>query len=170
MGCVGSLEMGEVVDAFDRCINTSGVMRYRTRRGWISEQTRGHGRETIAEVILLRGVCKKALELSNTNGKKRQECGIPDLCHISVSILARLQSQTGISSCLSRALDTGLRSLQVTSLSFQNDSIVSYIRRLVNMISKSLLTVFNLIVTPDLCDNMETARCGTLCRSGICMY
>ncbi len=42
---VGGLEMGEEVDAFDRCINRSGIMRYRTARGWVSEQTRGHGRE-----------------------------------------------------------------------------------------------------------------------------
>eukprot|EP00957_Ditylum_brightwellii_P202378 15329890-Ditylum_brightwellii.AAC.1 len=31
---IGSLEMGEVVEAFDRCINSCGVLRYRTSRGW----------------------------------------------------------------------------------------------------------------------------------------
>ena len=40
---IGGLEFGEIVEAYDRCINSSGVMRYRTRRGWVSKQTRGHG-------------------------------------------------------------------------------------------------------------------------------
>lgn len=47
---VGGMEMGEIVDAFDRCVNSSGILRYRTQRGWVSEMTRGHGREPIAEV------------------------------------------------------------------------------------------------------------------------
>ena len=36
---VGGLEMGEIVEDFDRCINSSGVMRYCTKKGWVSEQT-----------------------------------------------------------------------------------------------------------------------------------
>lgn len=36
---VGNTEMGEVSDTYDRCVNSSGIMRCRTSRGWISELT-----------------------------------------------------------------------------------------------------------------------------------
>ena len=87
---IGGLEFGEIVEAYDRCINSSGVMRYRTRRGWVSEQTRGHGREPIAEVLSIEGIAQTKQVSQRPNNCKRVECGVPDICNISASVLARL--------------------------------------------------------------------------------
>jgi len=104
---VGGLEMGEIVEAFDRCINSSGVMRYCTKKGWVSEQTRGGGREPIAEVLSISEVASlKDKESDNINSgkKKRIEYGIYDLCSGSASVLSRLQSfHKSLFSCLTRS-------------------------------------------------------------------
>ena len=98
---VGSLEMGEIVTASDRCVNASGVMRYkllnddkasRTDR-WISELTRGHGREPITEVIGITGTgindsLPQKLPLEE-DGHRRLNVGITNLSSASASVLAR---------------------------------------------------------------------------------
>jgi Domain of Unknown Function (DUF913)/Domain of Unknown Function (DUF908) len=47
---VHMLDMGATVKAFERQLNSGGVMRYRTRHGWVSEHMRGGGAHPIAEV------------------------------------------------------------------------------------------------------------------------
>lgn len=91
---VGNLEMGEEVLAFDRCINRSGIMRYRTSWGWVSEQTRGHGREPISEVISVHGVAgsRKRQRKEQLQKRKPIDYGVADLRSAGASILARLQN------------------------------------------------------------------------------
>ena len=92
---VGNLEMGELAYAYDRCINSSGVLRYHTTRGWVSELTRGHGRENIAEVIDVNIRTGPLPEIAGFDSigsgvKKRTECGIPNLRSVASSMLSRL--------------------------------------------------------------------------------
>lgn len=96
-GCdnIGNVEMGEIIEAYDRCINSCGVLRYKTSRGWVSELTRGHGRENIAEIIDVKKGSGPLVNFNATQAQrnlKRVECGVPDLCTVSASILARLHS------------------------------------------------------------------------------
>eukprot|EP00594_Rhizosolenia_setigera_P016017 CAMPEP_0178975182 /NCGR_PEP_ID=MMETSP0789-20121207/22977_1 /TAXON_ID=3005 /ORGANISM="Rhizosolenia setigera, Strain CCMP 1694" /LENGTH=691 /DNA_ID=CAMNT_0020663813 /DNA_START=1947 /DNA_END=4022 /DNA_ORIENTATION=+ len=107
---IGSLQMGEIVDAYDRCINSSGVMRYNTSRGWVSEQTRGHDREPIAEVISISDEEPTENNLLKDEKNKRIECSVPNLRSVCASMLCRLQnSQKIFFSCLSRAIIHGVR-------------------------------------------------------------
>jgi hypothetical protein len=102
---VGNLEMGEEITAFERIINRSGVMRYRTARGWVSEQTRGHGREPISEVVEVFGVATTSGRKvkDHLKGPKLVGYGISDLRSVGASILARLQnSQCNLYTSLSR--------------------------------------------------------------------
>jgi hypothetical protein len=86
---VGNIEMGEIVYAYDRCINSSGVLRYRTSRGWVSELARGHGRENITEVLDVS--IGANLPPSDTEvNSKRIECGVPDLRSAAAAVMARL--------------------------------------------------------------------------------
>ena len=140
---VGSLEMGEEVYAFDRCVNGSGIMRYRTARGWVSEQTRGHGREPISEVLEVHGTAgERCVQLKkNPKTKKAIECGIPDLCAVSASVLARLQnSQCQLYACLSRAIVMGSRSLPSLE-----DITGSHISILTHEISRFIRSNFNMV-------------------------
>ena len=86
---VGNIEMGEIVHAYDRCINSSGVLRYRTSRGWVSELARGQGRENITEVLDVRIGTELPLSDPEINSK-RIECGVPDLRSSAAAVLARL--------------------------------------------------------------------------------
>ena len=110
--------MGEVVSAADRCVNASGILRYRTERGWVSEYTRGHGRENIAEVIsvsLTDGGSAQddspyAWRQDRDGGMGRVECGIPDLRSASASLLSRLQAgQAALFGSIRRAIIGGVR-------------------------------------------------------------
>ena len=107
---VGSMEMGEIVHGMDRCINSSGILRYRTPRGWISEMTRGHGREPITEVIDVWKVdveqeeeehCDSANSPKNKQqdgapvSTRRVECPIRTIAQVAVGIMARLQRTYG---------------------------------------------------------------------------
>ena len=95
-GCenVGSVEMGEVVEAFDRCINSSGVLRYQTTRGWVSELTLGHGRENIVEVIdVVKSTSSPCVASSGPKSDfVRIECAVPDLCSVSATVMTKLHS------------------------------------------------------------------------------
>ncbi|CAN0236003.1 unnamed protein product, partial [Ectocarpus fasciculatus] len=48
---VHTVECGTVVVAYERAASSAGVMRYRTRHGWISEHARGTGRQPIVEIL-----------------------------------------------------------------------------------------------------------------------
>jgi len=145
---VGSLQMGEIVEAFDRCINSSGVMRYHTSRGWVSEQTRGHGREPIAEVISLHcNSSPTAMNTANAQGKelKRIEWEVPTLRAASASILGRLQNcQKSLFSCLSRVIVQGVRCRWPTSNSQASANTGGIIKLLTAHIKLSFDTsIFN---------------------------
>ena len=154
---VGGLEIGEVIEATERCINASGVMRYRTRSGWVSEQTRGHGREPIAEVLEIRGVAAEvsqppsSSEVTNTGAastprdakkRKRVECGVTDLCSASASIMARMQHcRTSLFSCLSRIVCvSGARSMQYysSSLSLDEGTAGAHVSSLAQSLSRNI--------------------------------
>jgi len=92
---VGNMEMGEVAYAYDRCINSSGVLRYRTSRGWVSELTRGLQRDGITEVIDVNVQAAVPPEIVDSSSdsieaKKRVELGLPDLRSVTASSMARL--------------------------------------------------------------------------------
>ena len=111
-GCenVGSVEMGEVVDAFDRCINSSGVLRYQTNRGWISELTRGHGRENIVEVIDVVKHTATSPSISRSDFE-RIECAVPDLCSVSATVMTKLHSSfTNLFASLEKLMVSSIRS------------------------------------------------------------
>ena len=36
---VGNVKMGKIIYAYARCVNSSGVLRYQTNRGWVLECT-----------------------------------------------------------------------------------------------------------------------------------
>jgi hypothetical protein len=152
---VGGLEIGEVIEATERCINASGVMRYRTRSGWVSEQTRGHGREPIAEVLEIRGVVAEvsqppsSSEVTSTGAaraprdakkRKRVECGVTDLCSASASVMARMQHcRTSLFSCLSRIVCvSGARSMQYASLSLEEGTAGAHVSSLAQSLSRNI--------------------------------
>ena len=131
---VGSYDMGTIVVTNDRCINSSGIMRYKGPLGWISECTRGQGREPICEVIeVLRSQekldlgdevlsCPQGTSGSAKNERKGTECGVCDLATVGSHVLSRLQTTfKAILVTLSRAVTGGLsgRSISV-SMTFES--------------------------------------------------
>jgi Domain of Unknown Function (DUF908)/Domain of Unknown Function (DUF913) len=144
---IGSMEMGEIVIATDRCLNSSGVMRYRSQRGWVSELTRGHGREAIAEVV---DVCEMINEdpagppRYPDKSKKRIEYGVSSLAGVVASVLARLQnSYCDLFSSLSRIVTQGVRALPVRSMTFQSGSIGAHVRSLLQIMTSNISRGFN---------------------------
>lgn len=146
---VGGLEIGEIVEATERCVNASGVLRYRTRCGWLSEQTRGHSREPIVEVLGICGVNngEKFAESTRPPGpvgvkkRKRTECGISDLSSATAGIMARIQhSRKNLFSCLSRTAVLGARGLQPQygPLSFQQGTVGNHVSSLIRSLSRNL--------------------------------
>ena len=140
-GCdnIGNVEMGEVIEAYDRCINSSGVLRYKTSRGWVSELTRGHGRENIAEVIDVRKGSGPPVTFHATKDQrdlKRVECGVPDLCSVSASVLARLHgSHTELFSSFERIISSRLRNARDA---FPSAAFPPYISSISTILSKNL--------------------------------
>ena len=171
---IGGLEMGEIVNAFDRCINTSGIMRYRTCRGWLSEQTRGHGREPIAEVLSIEGVCKDSSKhlISENEMPKRIECGIPDLSSVCASVLIRLQSShTSLCASMSRAIMAGTRSLPSSKISFQQETQGAYVRNLLQMLSRSIQFSFKIVMESSiLFDPQKNFKEEGLSHDGISLF
>jgi hypothetical protein len=88
---VGSYDQGTVVEADDRCINESGVMRYRGPRGWVSECTRGQGREPICEVVDLLPPLPPSPPSPPAPDRKGQDRGVTDLATVGANALARMQ-------------------------------------------------------------------------------
>ena len=135
---VGSLEMGDIVESFDRCINSSGILRYRTSSGWISEMTRGHGREPIAEVIRL-WECDGEVKSCEA---ERAEMGVLGLRSVAVSVLARSQASSAeLFGALSKLVVQGVRTLPLP-LTFDKDSagacVASLTKLLVDNLKQSL--------------------------------
>ena len=146
-GCdnIGNVEMGEIIEAYDRCINSSGVLRYKTNRGWVSELTRGHGRENIAEIVSVRKGTGPQINFAATKAQKnlkRIECGIPDLRSVSASVLVRLhRSHTDLFSSFERVLVSRLRTLNIRD-PFQS-KIPPYIVSVGSIMSKHLQKDFH---------------------------
>jgi hypothetical protein len=142
---VGSMEMGEIVEAFDRCLNSSGIMRYRTQRGWVSELTRGHGRDPIAEVLSIWNAQDEGPPVSQATDHKTSErvnCGIADVCSVSTSILARLQSSyTGLFSSLSRDMVQSFKVLR--TMSCERGTVGGHVKSLLHIISSTIQQGFN---------------------------
>lgn len=143
---VGNMEMGEIVQAFDRCVNSSGVMRYRTARGWLSEQTRGHGREPIAEVLSVWEVDEDAPAVDEVTGAKaRIETGVPDMRTTGANILARLQSSYAeLFAALSKVVVQGIRTLPVRTLSFQQGTMGAHVATIMRILKSGISEGFNL--------------------------
>lgn len=143
---VGNLEMGEEVWAYDRCINRSGIMRYRTSWGWVSEQTRGHGREPISEVIEVKGVSGPRIKkvIDQLKGRKPSDYGIADLQSAGASILARLQnSQCSLMGNLSRVTMTIGRYRSLGQTRTTGDEIPSLVRFLGDFLRSNFTFVEN---------------------------
>jgi E3 ubiquitin-protein ligase HUWE1 len=147
---VGNMEMGEVVVADDRCINSSGIMRYRTNRGWVSEMTRGHGREPIAEVLSIwdessaHGECDDDVK-DLTEPRKRVEAGVPDLKTVAVGVLARGQAgYAELFSSLSRLVTQGIRTLQVRAVSFDEGTVGAHIAWTTGILAENVKTALSL--------------------------
>eukprot|EP00977_Amphora_coffeiformis_P002753 scaffold521_cov167-Amphora_coffeaeformis.AAC.44 len=142
---VGSMSMGEVADAFDRCVNSSGILRYRTRRGWVSEMTRGHGREPITEVL---DITKDGVPMDESSKavKKRLEYGIPDLQTVGCGVLARLQtSHHDLVSALSKVSVQCVRILDTSSLSFEEGTTGAIVKMTVNNLAEISQSGFDLL-------------------------
>jgi E3 ubiquitin-protein ligase HUWE1 len=168
---VGSMEMGEIVESFDRCVNSSGVLRYRTRRGWLSEQTRGHGREPIAEVLAV----WKSQEVASGDEverdvKGRIEDGIPDIRSSGANVLARMQTvYVELHSSLLRLALQSFSSLSNRHISFQQGSIGWHISTLMNMLSSGIIKGF---ARREICDSIRSST-ESLCKInkfGIALY
>ena len=142
---VGSMEMGDIVDSFDRCINSSGILRYRTNRGWISEMTRGHKREPIAEVIRIREnredeTMNYAEERKNT---KRVEAPISCLFLVGIGVLARGQAcYSDLFRSISRLSIQSVRNLSNRTISFDEGSQGAQISLLMKLLAENLRSGF----------------------------
>ena len=132
---VGSLEMGDIVEASDRCVNASGILRYRTDRGWVSEMTRGHGREPISEVINMFEV-EGEMECDDVTSSERIEAGVPDVRSVAVAVLARSQTScTELFSALSKLVFQGLKTLPVPlPADLASSTVGSYISSLTKIL------------------------------------
>ena len=142
---VGSMEMGEIVESYDRCVNSSGVLRYRTQRGWLSEQTRGHGREPIAEVLALwkSKVNDKGLQ-TERDVKGRIEDGIPDLRSSGANVLARMQTiYVELYSSLLRLAFQSLPSLSARHISYQQGGVGWHVSTLMKILSSGITKGFS---------------------------
>ena len=140
---VGSMESGEIAEAFDRCVNSSGILRYRTRRGWVSEMTRGHGREPVAEVMAFwqHDGAEKLPEGADPSprSKKRIEAPVPDLDAVGASVLARLQtSYSELFNALSKSVLQGLKSIPATSVSFKEGDAGEHAATMMRMLSSNV--------------------------------
>jgi E3 ubiquitin-protein ligase HUWE1 len=136
---VGSMEMGEIVEAFDRCVNSSGVLRYHTNRGWVSEHTRGHGREPICEVLAVWCVQDEHSVDPTEPQAKRIESRVPDLRASAANVLARLQScHSEIYAALTRVEIQSIRSLSTRTLSFQEETVGHHISTVLKMLQSEL--------------------------------
>lgn len=140
---IGSMEMGDIVDSFDRCINSSGILRYRTERGWVSEITRGHGREPIAEVFKIYHSANEAVLGNQKKTEKRIEAPLPCLKHVAVGVLARGHAcYTDFFASLSRLALQGIRNLPGRGVSFEDGSAGAHVSCLMKLLTANLKNGF----------------------------
>jgi E3 ubiquitin-protein ligase HUWE1 len=168
---IGSMEMGEIVNSFDRCINSSGILRYHTKRGWVSEMTRGHGREPIAEVISI-------LEIDDiercgvSDNIKRIEASILDLRAVAIGVLARGQTAySELFASLSKLSVQGVRSLPVRSISFDEGSAGEHVSSVLTILSSNIergLNEVNVVQAVNADPTMSAA--SMMSMSGAAMY
>ena len=166
---VGSMEMGEVVEGTDRCINSSGILRYRTKRGWVSEMTRGHGREPIAEVIHVWKVSDAETKKTTDSNKKkdepfqRVECEIPTLAQVGVGILARLQRSHGeLYTSLSRLVVQGFRTMTTRNPVLDEGTQGAHVMTMLHtMLYKPLTKALQFRPEPSDQDDQDCFRAGT---------
>lgn len=168
---VGSMEMGEIVESFDRCVNSSGVLRYKTRRGWLSEQTRGHGREPIAEVLAVwKSQVKESGDEVERNVKGRIEDGIPDIRSTGANVLARMQTvYVELYSSLLRLAQQSFPSLSARHISFQQGAIGWHISTVMKMLSSGITRGFT---RQEIFDTIRSPP-GSICKInkfGIALY
>lgn len=144
---VGSMEMGEVVESFDRCINSSGILRYRTHRGWVSEMTRGHGREPIAEVVSIWEVAEGS-PVDNekpSSCQKRIEADVPDLRTVALGVLARGPAvYAELFGSISKLSIQGVRSILVRSPTFDEGTIGEHVASTLRVLSSDIAAALNL--------------------------
>jgi hypothetical protein len=172
---VGSMEMGEVTDAFDRCVNSSGVMRYRTSRGWVSELTRGHGREPIAEILGVWNATDEGppLQRAAVKTEKQFNCGVADLSSVGASILARVQnSYCELFSSFGKEVVNSFRAIPARSVSFDPSAVGGYVRSLLEVLASNIKqgitneTVTNAIASSSTSSSTSLA----VSDAGISMY
>eukprot|EP00571_Detonula_confervacea_P003423 CAMPEP_0172329052 /NCGR_PEP_ID=MMETSP1058-20130122/60671_1 /TAXON_ID=83371 /ORGANISM="Detonula confervacea, Strain CCMP 353" /LENGTH=4507 /DNA_ID=CAMNT_0013046199 /DNA_START=90 /DNA_END=13614 /DNA_ORIENTATION=- len=174
---VGSLEMGEIVYAYDRCINSSGVLRYQTSRGWVSELTRGHARENITEILDVNvgsGASLVPVGAIDSVQSKRIECGVPDLRSAAASVLARLHgSQSNLFSSLEKMMVSGIRGPQ-RSLS---SGVAPHVISAQNILSSNLKANFAYVSAKhdaetgdDMEDKADDEEASFVKEAKICMY
>jgi len=142
----------------------------------VSEQTRGHGRDQIAEILDLRtrtgSIPFLATSVINKN-LKRIECGIPDLRSTCASIMSRLHgSQVNLFSSLERFMVSGIRASSLRDRSQnQSNSINSHVQSLTRILSTNLKKDFEFIPK---CGSLEGAGIDTTSKvssdAAICMY
>jgi len=167
---IGSMEMGEIVVATDRCLNSSGVMRYRTQRGWVSELTRGHGRESIAEVIDVRELTSDVdttVPRYPDNSKKRIEYGVSSVADVVAAILARLQtSHCDLFSALNRIVTQGILAVPVRTLSFQSRTWGGHVRSLLQIVASNIARGFDHEAIAPFIDSTNTIANSTVITRG----
>ena len=133
---VGSMSMGETADAFDRCINSNGIMRYRTSRGWVSEMTRGHGREPITEVIDIVKSKNDEVDESLTGSAKRLEQSLPDLQTVGCGVMARLQSSYHeLVGAISKVTVHNVRKLETGTLIFEEGTPAGIAKKMIRILA-----------------------------------
>jgi hypothetical protein len=138
---VGNVEMGEIIYAYDRCVNSSGVLRYRTSMGWISELTRGHARENITEIL---DVTVGTGIIVDTISKRIESCPT-DLRSLGATILSRLHSSVlQLLSSFGKIILSGIR-LPQRSLTFQQNAVASHIVSATKILSSNLRAGFDYV-------------------------
>jgi E3 ubiquitin-protein ligase HUWE1 len=138
---VGSLEMGDIVESFDRCINSNGILRYRTPRGWVSEMTRGHGREPIAEVINMweSHADDCCMDISESVDNRRIEAGIPGIQIVAANVLARGQAGFAeLFAALSKLVVQGVRAHQPRPSALDEESSGAQVASMMKLIVKNV--------------------------------
>lgn len=167
---IGSMEMGDIVDSFDRCINSSGILRYRTQRGWVSEITRGHGREPIAEVFRILESSDLILDGDKKQTEKRIETPLPCLKHVAVGVLARGQAcYSDFFGSLSRLALQGVRNLPGRGISFEEGSAGAHVSCLMKLLAANLRNGFKHLHIVNVA-GVKSNETDTVSDAGIAMF
>lgn len=173
---VGSMEMGEIDESFDRCINSSGILRYRIKRGWVSEMTRGHGREPIAEVISIFEAEDEVMDVEDDEEKDdkqkvRIEAALPGLRVVAVGVLARGQNcYSELFGALSKLSIQCIRSMPVTVGDFAKSSAGECVATTIQVLSKNANSAFNQTAILRRLENKNVDSDVGISHAGVAMY